>query len=273
MNALTKLPRQHLSRSIVPWRWVWLGAVLGLVASVLTWAPAHWLVWGVTQASQDRVVLQAARGSVWDGSAQLLFSGGPGSRGAQALPGRIHWQIAPGWLSVRLRLKADCCMGSPMQLHLRAGLSNVNLQVDAHRSQWPAALLSGLGAPWNTLQPAGQLELRTESLGLQWVVGRLQMQGLVELQAQNMSSRLSILSPIGSYRIELRGTPQGSTTPELFLSTTQGPLQLSGQGQWVDARLRFTGEASAAEGSESVLSNLLNLIGRRQGARSLLSLG
>jgi general secretion pathway protein N len=37
--------------------------------------------------------------------------------------------------------------------------------------------------------------------------------------------------------------------------------------------LRFTGEASAEEGSESALTNLLNIIGRRQGGKSLLSLG
>ena len=112
-----------------------------------------------------------------------------------------------------------------------------------------------------------------ERLGLQWAEGRLQVQGQVELQAQGMSSRLSTLKPMGSYHLQLRGTDEGSPTPELKLSTLQGPLQLTGQGQWVGARLRFTGEARADEGSESALSNLLNIIGRRQGARSLLSLG
>jgi len=41
----------------------------------------------------------------------------------------------------------------------------------------------------------------------------------------------------------------------------------------VGQRLRFTGEASAAEGQEASFDNLLNILGRRQGARSLLSLG
>jgi len=48
---------------------------------------------------------------------------------------------------------------------------------------------------------------------------------------------------------------------------------LQGQGQWIGSRLRFSGEARADEGAEAALSNLLNIIGRRQGARSLLSLG
>jgi general secretion pathway protein N len=59
----------------------------------------------------------------------------------------------------------------------------------------------------------------------------------------------------------------------LQLSTLQGPLQLQGQGQWLGKRLQFSGEASADPGSESALSNLLNIIGRRQGTRSLLTLG
>jgi general secretion pathway protein N len=88
-----------------------------------------------------------------------------------------------------------------------------------------------------------------------------------------MSSRLSPLKPVGSYRVQVRGTPQGTATPDLQLSTLQGPLQLKGQGQWVGARLRFSGEASAETGHEAALSNLLNIMGRRQGPRSLLSLG
>ena len=57
------------------------------------------------------------------------------------------------------------------------------------------------------------------------------------------------------------------------LSTLSGALLLSGEGQWLGERLRFTGEASAAEGQAQNLSNLLNIIGRRDGTRSLLSLG
>jgi general secretion pathway protein N len=99
------------------------------------------------------------------------------------------------------------------------------------------------------------------------------MQGHITLQVQDLSSRLSPVKPMGSYRIDLTGTPEGTPTPSLLLSTLQGPLHLSGQGQWVGARLRFTGEAIAQEGHEAAFDNLLNILGRRQGARSLLSLG
>ena len=255
------------------WRWTLGGALLGCVLAALSWAPARWLAWGVAQASQGQVQWQNPRGTVWEGSAQLTLSGGAGSRDAQTLPGRLHWRILPGLLSWRTTLLADCCMDRPIEAQLQAGLSTLSLQLSDHPSRWPAAWLSGLGAPWNTLQAEGQLQLRTESLRLQWTAGRLHMQGLVELQAQDMSSRLSPLKPMGSYRLQIRGTPQGTATPELQLSTLQGPLQLQGQGLWVGSRLRFSGEARAEAGSEAALSNLLNIIGRRQGERSLLSLG
>ena len=255
------------------WRWTLGGALLGCVLAALSWAPARWLAWGVAQASQGQVQWQNPRGTVWEGSAQLTLSGGAGSRDAQTLPGRLHWRILPGLLSWRTTLLADCCMDRPIEAQLQAGLSTLSLQLSDHPSRWPAAWLSGLGAPWNTLQAEGQLQLRTESLRLQWTAGRLHMQGLVELQAQDMSSRLSPLKPMGSYRLQIRGTPQGTATPELQLSTLQGPLQLQGQGLWVGSRLRFSGEARAEAGSEAALSNLLNIIGRRQGDRSLLSLG
>jgi general secretion pathway protein N len=274
-SALTRQRRQARAQDgLRPrWRHAVIGGVLGLVLAILIWAPARWLAWGVAQASQGQVQWLDSRGTVWAGSAQLLLSGGAGSRDPLALPGRLRWTLTPAWTGLRLGWQADCCMAQAAHLQVRLGASTLNLQVSDHPSQWPAALLTGLGAPWNTLQPEGQLQLRTEGLQLNWAQGRLQMRGLIDLNLQNLSSRLSPIKPLGSYSIALTGTPEGTPTPGLQLNTIQGPLRLSGEGQWVGQRLRFTGEASAEEGSEAALSNLLNIIGRRQGARSLLSLG
>jgi general secretion pathway protein N len=244
---------------------------MGLALAV--WAPARWLAWGIQQASQGQVQWLNPRGTVWQGSAQLVLSGGAGSRDPQALPGRLHWTLTPSWNGARWGWQADCCMAQAASVQVGLGWNRLQVQVGDHASDWPAALLTGLGAPWNTLQADGQLQLNTRSVQLHWAQGRMQMQGQLELNLQNMSSRLSPVKPMGSYRIQLSGTPEGTATPNLQLSTLQGPLMLSGQGQWVGARLRFTGEASAQEGHEAAFDNLLNILGRRQGARSLLSLG
>jgi general secretion pathway protein N len=59
----------------------------------------------------------------------------------------------------------------------------------------------------------------------------------------------------------------------LSLSTQDGPLQLTGNGTLGPGGVKFRGEARSAAGDEAALSNLLNIIGRRDGARSIISIG
>lgn len=257
----------------VRWAAAWWGSALGLGLALLVWAPAQWLAWGIHQTSHGQMQWRNARGTVWSGSAQLVLTGGVNSRDAQALPGRLHWTLSPRWTGLDIHWQADCCMANNARMQVQAGASTWRVQVSDHTAQWPAALLTGLGAPWNTLQANGQLLTRTQGLQLHWAQGRMQMQGLAELQLQNLSTRLSPIQPIGSYLLKLGGTAEGTPTPSVQLSTLQGPLLLTGEGQWVGARLRFKGEASAQAGQEPALNNLLNILGRRQGTRSLISLG
>jgi general secretion pathway protein N len=57
------------------------------------------------------------------------------------------------------------------------------------------------------------------------------------------------------------------------LQTLEGALQLQGSGRVHAGRLQFAGFASAAAGREEALANLLNIIGRRDGARSVIQVG
>jgi general secretion pathway protein N len=115
----------------------------------------------------------------------------------------------------------------------------------------------------------GQLTLATQALVLQWASGRLLLGGRAQLDATQISSRLSTLKPMGSYRIVVLG----GATPSIALDTLEGSLQLSGSGQWVGSKLRFEGLASAAPERLEALSNLLNIIGRRDGARAIIKVG
>lgn len=264
-------PTPSLTLPRAPWRWAVAGVCLGALPALVLWAPARWLATGVQQASGGQLQLQQARGTVWNGSARLVLTGGADSQDQAALPGRLQWQLRPAWNGLSARLTADCCIPAtaPLQVQVALGLGAVRAQVADGQSQWPAAALAGLGTPWNTVQPQGRLQLRTQAFALQWAAGRLQMQGQVQLDALGLSSRLSTLRPMGSYRLQV----QGGGAPTLQLSTLEGALLLSGNGQWVGKRLRFTGEASAAPGREAALANLLNIIGRRSGARSIITVG
>jgi len=251
------------------WPWAWGGAILGLFCAILLFAPARWLAGAVERATEGRVLLREARGTVWNGSAELALTGGPGSADTLALPDRVDWRVRPRWDGVRADVAVACCTMQPIALRAHMALGGVLIQVADSQSQWPASLLAGLGTPWNTLQFDGELALSTQSLSVEWVQGRLAIAGRAELRAQRLSSRLSTLRPMGSYRI----TVLGGATPTLQLETLDGALHLAGSGQWVGSRLRFTGTASAAPDSESALSNLLNIIGRRSGPRSIISIG
>ena len=251
------------------WGWALVGALLGVLPAIVAFAPARWLADGVAQATGGQLLLLQPRGTVWTGSAQLVLTGGNASNDRTALPGRVDWQLRPTWSGVRAQLSASCCTPRPLQAQAHLGWARMQLTVADGQSQWPAGLLTGLGTPWNTLQPQGQLVLQTQGFVARWAAGRLVLAGQAQLDARAMSSRLSTLRPMGSYRLVV----QGGDVPTLTLSTLEGALQLSGSGQWVGQRLRFTGEATAKPEREAALSNLLNIIGRRSGARSIITVG
>jgi len=258
-------------------RWAVAGALIGIVAALVAFAPAAWLAAALAGATDGRLLLADARGSVWSGSAVPVLTGGPGSRDASRLPGRLHWTLAADGSALLLAARHACCIDGTLRLRLRPGWQRLRVELlappgGAPLGHWPAAWLAGLGTPWNTLQPSGTLQVASPGLMLESVQGRWRFDGRLELLLQGMASRVSTLDTLGDYRLVLAGEADGPAT--LRLDTQRGALILSGSGQWAAGTpLRFQGEARAAPGAEAVLSNLLNIIGRRQGERSLITIG
>lgn len=259
-----------------PVRLAWIGGLLGLFVALIVFAPARWLASSVTSATNGQLQLLNARGTVWNGQADVVFTGGEGSRTQTALPQGMLWRLAPTLVAGRpaaaLRLEAPCCTPEPMDLTLIPRLGGAELRIAKSTSLWPAELLAGLGTPWNTLRVEGQLALHTDGMTLRWDQGRTSLQGEASVEALDVASRLSTLRPLGSYRMTMRAEADGNTTT-LDLQTLSGALKLQGVGSWVGGRLRFQGAAEAEPGAENALGNLLNIMGRRQGPRSLLSIG
>ncbi len=257
-------------------RWGWAGALVGTACAVVVFAPAAWLAKAVAAGSQQRLLLADARGTVWNGSAVPVLTGGADSRSAAVLPGRVDWTLGLHGLGLEFRLRQPCCMTSEVVLQLRPGLGRLGVQLvrsaDA-LGEWPAAWLAGLGAPWNTLQLAGTLRLSSPGLSLDMAAGRWRIVGQADLELNDIQSPLATLDRLGSYRVQVVGAGAADQGPTLTLSTLDGTLLMSGQGQWTGTHLRFRGEARAAPGFESALDNLLNIFGRRQGALSLISIG
>ena len=223
-------------------------------------------------------MLSDARGTVWSGSAVPVLTGGAGSRDASALPGRLQWRVGiDGWSAV-LHLRHACCLVGEQRLRIVPGLGRMRLELLPSGSggplgQWPASWLSGLGTPWNTLQLSGALQLASPGVVIESVSGRWIFSGRADLDLHSLASRISTLDVLGSYRLTLAGDGAQREGTSILLSTIDGALQLSGSGQITAGRVRFRGQAGAALGAEAALNNLLNIIGRRQGAHAAISIG
>lgn len=287
LTALRLKPRAATPRKAAPSRgdaalqrrlrtWAWSGALIGALIALLLQAPAAWLAAAVASASGGRVQLAEAEGTIWSGSAVTVLTAGPGSREARTLPGRLEWRLRPQGFAGLLQLRQDCCLNGWVDLRVQPGFGRLRVEVGPQRDWlglWPAALLTGLGTPWNTLQPSGALRLVTRGLAFESVQGRLVMQGQADLELVDFASRLSTLPRLGSYRLTLSADPAQAGTLQVLLTTLDGSLRLSGQGSWSASGMRLRGEATAAEADQAALNNLLNIIGRRDGARSIISIG
>ena len=103
--------------------------------------------------------------------------------------------------------------------------------------------------------------------------GRWLVTGQADMDLTDISSRLSTRRPLGSYRLSLEGDGGSHGGSALTLTTQTGALQLNGAGTWGANGLRLRGEATSREEDQAALQNLLNIIGRRDGARSVISIG
>lgn len=257
------------------WPWAVAGALLGALLAVVVQAPAAWLGAALDRATAGRLLLADARGTVWSGNARLVLGGGAGTRSLAALPERLSWSLSPSSQGITLTLTQPCCLPQALQLQLRPVIGGWVLQLPAGAlAQVPASWLAGLGAPWNTLQLRGTVRLGSPGLTVEQRGGRLSFSGRADVWLDALGSRLTSLDRLGDYQLVVEGQPQAAGSARLQLQTLRGPLLLDGTGQVGGAGpLRFRGQARAEAGHEGALDNVLNIMGRRQGPVSLLSIG
>ena len=210
----------------------------------------------MARATDNRVLLDAPRGSVWQGQATLVLQG-------QHIPtqslGGLSWRIDPfglvtGRLPVSVRATdAGRRLQADVELHLdRIILRDVDVEL-------PADLAPLVYSPALFLHLGGELRLVAAALELQ----RGAVTGQVELHWQSATTGLSKVKPLGDYRITLNGEGARAT---LKLETPRGALQLVGDGQWglASGRLDFNGLARPLAHAAD-LEPLLQLFGRDQG--------
>jgi general secretion pathway protein N len=263
---------------------------LTVIAVLIAQAPAVWLDRGLAQASQGRVRLAQAQGTVWHGQGRLVLVDlrdarqgqtdlggrldqprvGASVRDARALagltlPGEFFWRFLPrsllqGRIDLELRHSSQ-----PKAVMLSAGLSGILLQRGT--LNLPGLALERLGSPWNSLRPSASLHVRWED----WRLARGRAQGQLVLELSGVSSALTPVRPLGAYRGELVSSGEQAV---VNLSTLAGPLHLEGSGRWsARAGLSLQASAWADPVEQDRLLPLLGLMGRREGNKTIIRIG
>ena len=303
VEGQVRLLRRHRRLAIV-------GAAIGLAVGIVVSLPASLLASAVANATNDQFLLAEAEGTIWSGSAITVLTGGAGSHDASVLPTRLEWTLRPRWNGVSLHLTQDCCLAHGMDLRLRrtldawqvniigpdergqevasaakvtpgmSGADSAALAAATPLGQWPMGWLEGRGFPWNTIHPGGVLTLSTHNLSFALKNGHWSTLGSAQVEIRQASSRLTTLDSLGTYRVLIQPDPStqirpgdGASRDLVWISTIDGALLIDGRGLIGATGVRIRAEAHAAAGSEAALNNLLNLIGRRNGAMSDISIG
>jgi len=261
-----------LERARAPRRWPMVVAAVATVcivagATVLAMAPASWVASAIAQGTQGRVGLANAQGSLWQGSANLMLSTGTGSgdtgpaseQSATLLPNRIHWHTR-FWPLFQGHIQMVMQEARPLSQPILIDAGWQSTTVFAGSLGVPASLLVGLGAPFNTLDLQGDVTLDWTD----WrILGRGRSAlayGQLTVDLQNMSSSVSRVSPLGSYRSTFNAQGPDAT---LAVTTVSGPLILNGQGRLQGTQFSFDGSATSTPAAHDNLAGLLNLLGRR----------
>ncbi len=201
----------------------WLPIAAGLaiyVLALLATAPATLADLGLRQASEGRMRLAGAQGTLWSGSGYLEVRD---AAGRTALSKPLAWRLRPA-PALRGRLAYEVVLepGSPPAPLLvswsRIELANAEISI-------PAAAL-GLASPTlAALDLTGVVRLMASDLAIERGAAR----GNATLRWHAAGSARSPVYPLGDYemRVEAKGT-EGLAT----LQTLKGPLQLRGRGSW-----------------------------------------
>ncbi|WP_297487050.1 type II secretion system protein N [Ferrovum sp.] len=235
------------------------GAILGLGILVLLgmmlwqWPATALSLWASTR-SGGSVRLTNEVGTLWHGSAELAVVN---DQTEGDWPGRIEWRIRPQWTGLGFSLtNATDRAGVLVQGHWHGGVWDLQ----PGQGYFPAQLLEGLGMPFTTLHPGGMV--RVQWGAAQWQGRELTHPWTVECFLESLTSRLSPVTPLGSYEVRAVMSRLGT---HLTLATRQGPLQLRGEGEQEAGKFHFTGQASADPAQRFVLAGLLSILGKPEG--------
>jgi general secretion pathway protein N len=227
------------------------------LAALIALAPATLIDARLEHASEGRLRLAEAQGTLWSGKGWIEIRDAAGRAGVAR---RLNWRVLPGSL-LRGRLVAVVDLDQAAK-PFAVTLSPSRIEIADAGITLPAAAL-GLGVP--KLAPfrlTGEVLLKIPRLSFE----RGRMDGDATLQWRAACSALTPVSPLGEYEVTLK-----AVGPELHaaLRTLEGPLQLDGKGTSSNgAAPRFLVTARVPAQHQDQLAPLLRLIAVERGTGS-----
>lgn len=227
-----------------------VAAGFGLYAAALiTQAPATLVDHGLQQASNGRLRLTQASGTIWSGAGLIEIRD---AGGRNTIARNAAWRILPESMW-RARLACEVQLeGAARPFFVTASASKIEIR--GLELDLPAGALALAEPSLMPLHLSGEVLLQTSNLS----IGRHGMLGNLTVQWRSAGSAFSPVSPLGSYELKLEG--KGKTVGAL-LATLQGPVQLDGSGTWATGRKPdFLATVRVAPENREQLNPLLRLI-------------
>ena len=208
------------------WPMLALGVSAYATALIVT-APATLADAGLQGASDGRLRLADAQGTLWSGTGQIEIAMHSGRTG---LGKRLAWRLRPGAL-LRAALAYMVALGPeprsfPVTISWsRIEIENADISLPAQHWVWSISTL----APLSELTGEVQLQLSSGSIGAAHRGGN----GTWGSASCGVPpARRSRPSPLGDY-VNCASEGLGPAV-RVTLHTLQGPLQLDGQGSWAN---------------------------------------
>lgn len=235
-------------------RTLWAIGVGVYVLALIGMAPASLVDAAVGDASNGRLRVAQARGTLWSGDGQLEVRD---SRGYSALARPLTWRLQPlALLGARLAYVLELGAATPA---FPLTISWSRIELANVRGTVPA---SALAAALPKLAPyglSGDLDIQISRLA----IGAGVSQGSATVQWRAASSLLSPVAPLGDYQLHFEGD---GARLRSTLHTVQGPLQLDGQGSWPQGdKPVFVATARMPPPSRQQLAPFLRLIAVERG--------
>lgn len=234
--------------------------LLGIVSTLVflcIYAPAQLLGSLLAQLSHGRLNLAASQGSLWQGDANLLLTNidtdNIQTSNTAVNLGKISWNTQPLQLFAgRFSVNLTWNDGAPFWVTL----DTTRLHIEHAAFNLPADIVSALVPTLKAAQLGGQLSVRCDNFSLT----QTEILGQFDVDWNQASSPLSMVSPLGNYHTRLDG--RGGAIDIKLETQGDSPLILQGSGRWAaNEGLHFDGTAEANASNKTQLQELLRVMG------------